>query len=307
MIHGPAGSAGSSAPRRGLPGGTPPVADVWTLAERLVPELAERSGGEAAALAPDERARYARQRSPGARRRFLGGRLLCRLALSARTGLPGGTWRFAEGVHGRPELTPGHRGLRFNLSHTEGLITCVVTEGYACGVDVERVPFDAETVRLLALQLDDGQRAAVAGAPDPAVALQETWVLSEAYLKGLGIGLVQGLKELRFARRPGSAEVTVTDGRRPGAHGRWRLHLTPHGPDHLLAVALADAGTGRLRRHDLTDPGDLAVLGDPAWPAGPGGLVAPYEPGGPIGPYEPVGPVGPGGLGSAGFRAPRFP
>ncbi|MEZ0163029.1 4'-phosphopantetheinyl transferase family protein, partial [Streptomyces griseorubens] len=199
-----------------------PVTDLWTLAERLVPELAERTGGETA-LTPDERARHARRRSPGARRRFLGGRLLRRLALSARTGLPPGTWRFTEGAHGRPELVSGRHGLRFNVSHTEGLIACVVTEGYASGVDVERVPFDDETVRLLTTQFDEAQRAVLAGAPDPAAALQEMWVLSEAYLKGIGIGLVQGLGELRFTRRAGSGEVTVADGRRPETCRSWRL------------------------------------------------------------------------------------
>ncbi|MFE5634122.1 4'-phosphopantetheinyl transferase family protein [Streptomyces sp. NPDC056470] len=256
-----------------------PVTDLWTLSERLVPELAERAGGEAAALTPDERARHARQRSPGARRRFLGGRLLCRLALSARTGLPPGVWRFTEGVHGRPELAPGHHGLRFNVSHTDGLIACVVTEGYASGVDVERVPFDDETVRLLTTQFDEAQRAALAEAPDPAAALQEMWVLSEAYLKGLGIGLVQGLGELRFTRCPGSTGVTVADGRRPETCRRWRLDLTGHGSGHLLAVAVDDGGAGRLRRHDLAEPGDLDrpdvppgpwhAAGRPAAPASP--------------------------------------
>ncbi|MFE5616441.1 4'-phosphopantetheinyl transferase family protein [Streptomyces sp. NPDC056524] len=256
-----------------------PVTDLWTLSERLVPELAERAGGETAALTPDERARHARQRSPGARRRFLGGRLLCRLALSARTGLPPGVWRFTEGVHGRPELAPGHHGLRFNVSHTDGLIACVVTEGYASGVDVERVPFDDETVRLLTTQFDEAQRAALAEAPDPAAALQEMWVLSEAYLKGLGIGLVQGLGELRFTRCPGSTGVTVADGRRPETCRRWRLDLTGHGSGHLLAVAVDDGGAGRLRRHDLAEPGDLDrpdvppgpwhAAGRPAAPASP--------------------------------------
>ncbi|OIJ86257.1 4'-phosphopantetheinyl transferase family protein [Streptomyces colonosanans] len=243
-----------------------PVTDLWTLSERLVPELAAHAGGETAALAPDERARHARQRSPGARRRFLGGRLLCRLALSARTGLAPETWRFTEGVHGRPELVPGHHGLRFNVSHTDGVIACVVTEGYASGVDVERVPFDDETVRLLTTQFDEAQQAAIADAPDQAAALQEMWVLSEAYLKGLGIGLVQGLGELRFTRRPGSTEVTVADGRRPDTCRRWRLDLTGHGSGHLLAVAVDDGGAGRLRRHDLVEPGDL--VGPDGLPAG---------------------------------------
>ncbi|MFC9947407.1 4'-phosphopantetheinyl transferase family protein [Streptomyces pratensis] len=240
--------------------------DLWTLPEGLVAELAELVGGPAAVLAPDERARHARQRSSGARRRFLGGRLLCRVALSARAGLPPAAWRFTVGRHGRPELDPGHAGLRFNLSHTEGLIACVVAQGHACGVDVERVPFGDETVRLLSAQLGEAQRAAVAGAPDSATALGELWVLTEAYLKGIGTGLVNGLGDLRFTRRAEGTGLVVTDSVRPGAARRWRLELLRPGPGHLLAVAVSDGGAGRLRRHDLAEAGRFPLR---LWPAGP--------------------------------------
>ncbi|MFI1186276.1 4'-phosphopantetheinyl transferase family protein [Streptomyces californicus] len=239
----------------GRPAG--PVTEVWTLAERDVPELAARIGGTGV-LTPDERARHLRRRTPGARRRFLGGRLLRRFALSARTGLPPDSWRYVEGPYGRPEIAADHRGLRFNVAHTDGLIACVVSEGCASGVDVERTPFDDRKVRLLTPRFGPEQRAELAAAPDPAAALARTWVLSEAYLKGLGVGLADGLGALRFRRRPGSAELTVADARRPDACRRWRFHLTGHGTGHLLAVAVDDGGAGRLLRRDLTSSGSLA-------------------------------------------------
>ena len=51
-------------------------------------------------------------------------------------------WAFIANVHGRPELLDRPRGvpdLRFNLSHTEGLIACAVTIGREVGVDVEHI------------------------------------------------------------------------------------------------------------------------------------------------------------------------
>ncbi|MEU1039821.1 4'-phosphopantetheinyl transferase superfamily protein [Streptomyces sp. NPDC005907] len=245
--------------------------DLWTLPERLVPEFVDRAGGPAAVLDPQERARHARKRSSGGRRRFLGGRLLCRLALSARTGLPPTAWRFAATRHGRPELDPGHHGLRFNVSHTEGLIACVVAREHACGVDVESVPFDDDKARLLSARFDDAQRAALAGAPDPVAALEELWVLTEAYLKGVGTGLANGVGALRFTRRPGGTGLVVTDGRRPGAGRRWHLDLVRPGPGHLLAVAVDDGGAGGLRRHDLVDAGSFPRG---AWPAAPPAAVS---------------------------------
>ncbi|MEU1404459.1 4-phosphopantetheinyl transferase [Streptomyces sp. NPDC005728] len=217
-------------------GPDPGVADLWTLPEYRVPELAARMGGPDL-LAPDERARHDRLLRTGSRRRFLGGRLLARLALGARTGLPPDTWRFVRDGNGRPEPVPDTAGLRFNLSHTDGLIVCVLTRGRGCGADVERIPFDAEKTRLL---------NAFLGAADPDLATCERWVLAEAYLKGVGVGLAGGLRDLRFRHR-GGGRFTVVDARRPDLARRWRLDLLRPSEHHLVAVATEGGGTVRLR------------------------------------------------------------
>ncbi|MFI1420115.1 4'-phosphopantetheinyl transferase family protein [Streptomyces sp. NPDC020731] len=235
------------------------MADLWTLPEQQVPELAHHLGG-LELLDPQERARHDRLRTPEARRRFLGGRLLCRTALTARTGLPADTWRFVRTRYGRPELEEDHGGLRFNLSHTDGLIACVVTRGQACGVDVERVPFDRTTARLLHDRFDDTQRAALSAAPDRLTALSELWVLTEAYVKGLGTGLAHGVRGLRFDPC-GSGRFTVTDVRRPASGRRWRVDLLRPVSGHLLAVAV-DGGTAPPHHHDLG--ADPALPGHPA-------------------------------------------
>ncbi|MFF5160932.1 4'-phosphopantetheinyl transferase family protein [Streptomyces sp. NPDC000348] len=241
------------------------MAGLWTLPERQVPELARRLGG-LDLLSDRERARHDRLRTPGARRRFLGGRLLCRTALTAHTGLPADTWRFVRTRYGRPELEEDHGGLRFNLSHTDGLIACVVTRGQACGVDVERVPFDRTTARLLHDRFDDAQRAALAAAPDRLMALGELWVLTEAYVKGLGTGLAHGVRGLRFDRC-GPGRFTVTDARRPVSGRRWRLDLLSPGPGHLLAVAVDGGGAVPPRHYDLGPAPALPGAPPPARPA----------------------------------------
>ncbi|MFJ8109655.1 4'-phosphopantetheinyl transferase family protein [Streptomyces sp. NPDC096132] len=213
----------------------PRAVDLWTLPEHRVEELVLGMGG-LDLLTPDERARHHRLLRAGSRARFLGGRLLCRLALSARAGLPPDTWRFTHTRHGRPELTADHDGLRFNLSHTDGLIACVVAQGRGCGVDVERVPFDDEKTRLLSAFLGDVSGASVS----------ERWVLAEAYLKGLGVGLAEGLGGLVF-RRHADGRFTVADHHRPTAAARWRLALLRPSPHHLVAVATEGGGPLRTR------------------------------------------------------------
>lgn len=209
--------------------------DLWTLPEHQVRELASGLGG-LDLLTPAERARHRGLLRAGSRDRFLGGRLLSRLALSARAGLPPDTWRFVLTRHGRPEPVPDHGGLRFSLSHTDGLIVCVVTRGRSCGADVERVPFDDEKARLLSGFLDDV----------PGTTVSERWVLTEAYLKGLGVGMAEGLDGLGFRRRDAGG-FSVTDPRRPAVAARWHLALLRPSPHHLVAVATEGGGPLRVR------------------------------------------------------------
>ncbi|NEB03413.1 4-phosphopantetheinyl transferase [Streptomyces sp. SID13726] len=234
------------------------VIDLWTLAEHRVPGLTARLGG-AELLGREERERFARLRRQASRRRFLGGRLLARIALGSRAELPLDAWRFTTGRHGRPEPSPDHGGLRFNLSHTPGLIVCVVTRGRACGVDVERVPFDADKARFVTAYLDTTGRPTPYRAPDttgrptPYRAPDadgdpsERWVLTEAYLKGLGVGLSGGPGGLEF-RGLAPGRFAVTDRRRPATGARWQLQLLRPSPHHLLAVATEGGGT--IHRHE---------------------------------------------------------
>jgi 4'-phosphopantetheinyl transferase len=76
------------------------------------------------------------------RRRFLLTRALVRTMLSRYAAVAPAEWAFITNVHGRPEILDRPRGvpdLRFNLSHTDGLIACAVTIGREVGIDVEHI------------------------------------------------------------------------------------------------------------------------------------------------------------------------
>jgi len=92
-----------------------------------------------ALLSNPEHERWAKLRSEAARTDFLVGRALVRCALSRETGEPPETWRFATNAFGRPALVAEQnpRDLRFNLSHTPGLIACVLAYSREVGIDVE--------------------------------------------------------------------------------------------------------------------------------------------------------------------------
>ncbi|MCX4748429.1 4'-phosphopantetheinyl transferase superfamily protein [Kitasatospora sp. NBC_01287] len=225
-------------------------AHLYLLPEPAVEAFAARYGGPAL-LTADERAQLARRRTPGARRRYLGARVLCRYALSARSHRPPHAWRFRTGPHGRPEPQAPADGLRFNLSHTEGMLACLVTETASCGVDVERTPVGQDALRHLPRYLAAAERAALAAAPPAArpAALAAYWVLKEAYLKALGTGLRRDLAGFAFSP-PQAGPIELTDP--AGTPAAWRFELLHPAPGFVLAAAVEHGRGGRLHRTLLT-------------------------------------------------------
>ena len=93
-------------------------------------------------LTADEHERMARFVFERDRRAFLLTRALVRTTLSRYAAVAPADWRFIANVHGRPEILDRPEGvpdLRFNISHTDGLIACAVTIGREVGVDVENI------------------------------------------------------------------------------------------------------------------------------------------------------------------------
>ncbi|MFJ8253129.1 4'-phosphopantetheinyl transferase family protein [Streptomyces sp. NPDC094466] len=238
-------------------GGAPvtDTADLWLLPEHAVDAFAAECGG-VDLLSEDERTRMARLLRPADRKRFLARRMLCRHALSARTGRPLGEWRFTTGPHGRPEPEPGSGGLRFSLADTEGLVVCAVTEGRMCGVDVEQTSVSADSAHHIS-RFFASEELLELSALEPAALVArvaELWVLKEAYLKAQGTGLHRSLAEFSFAARGPTApgRITVRDSVRPGA---WAFELLRPGPHHLVALAVEGDDRAAVRQTWLTGSG----------------------------------------------------
>ncbi|MEU6483272.1 4'-phosphopantetheinyl transferase superfamily protein [Streptomyces sp. NPDC046887] len=239
------------------------TADLWLLPEHAIAAFTAGLGGERL-LTPAERIRRDRLFSPAARQRFLARRLLCRQALSARTGRPLDAWRFTTGRHGRPEPEDDRDGVRFSLASTPGLVVCAVTTGRACGVDVEPYGLTAESAHHLARFFAPAERRELA-ALDPAARPARTgelWVLKEAYLKAQGAGLHRSLAEFSFTLRgpSGHGRITVRDPLHPGPWSFDLLDLRHPGARHLVA---------------LTVEGDHPAAVRQTWPAGADTPTAP--------------------------------
>jgi 4'-phosphopantetheinyl transferase len=167
-----------------------------------------------------------------------------RLILARYINVDPHTLRFVGQPNGRPELATlaGHRPLRFNLSHTRGLVACIVTSTADCGVDVERGS-RANYRDLIPLVLAASEAAELAALPEESQAdrFLEIWTLKEAYLKGRGLGLAAPLREIAFAGSETaprcSTSSTLDDDDRA-----WRFWSGRPTSAHWVAVALRTGG-----------------------------------------------------------------
>jgi 4'-phosphopantetheinyl transferase len=196
-----------------------------------------------AMLDDGERARHLRFRFAEDRDAYLAAHALTRAVLARQLGVAPSALRFEHGPHGRPELAwpaPSPR-LRFNLSHTRGLVACALALEHDIGVDVEHVQRRVEIELLAKNVFSETERAellALAGEPQRR-RFFELWTLKEAYIKAVGKGLALPLPaidiQLAASRAPTIAFATPI-----GDDGaRWFLHLSEPVPSFLLAVALA--------------------------------------------------------------------
>ena len=199
-----------------------------------------------ALLSTDERERMARLVFDRDRRAFVFTRALVRTMLSRYAAVAPTDWRFVENVHGRPEILARPTGtpdLRFNISHTDGLIACAVTIGREVGVDVEHIGrqvthdiagrfFAAEEVTdLRALPPDDQQRI-----------FFDYWTLKEAYIKARGFGLALPLGEFAFKLRPPEPPAITFE---PSLHddpSTWQFMQDWPTPQHRLGLAVRREG-----------------------------------------------------------------
>ena len=199
-----------------------------------------------ALLSEDEHERMARLVFDRDQRAFVITRAHVRTMLSRYAAVAPTDWRFVENVHGRPEILDRPAGtpdLRFNISHTDGLIACAVTIGREVGVDVEHIGrhlthdiagrFFApdEVADLRRLPLDDQERV-----------FFDYWTLKEAYIKARGFGLALPLGEFAFKLNPPGPPAITFLPSLDDDPSTWQFMQDWPTPQHRLGLAVRRTG-----------------------------------------------------------------
>lgn len=207
--------------------------------------LVDDAGGVDRAVAWLQQAepeRFSRYRFDADRLMFLAGRLLARTLVGRALGVAPEAWRWREGAHGRPEIDDPDTPLRFNLSHSAGLVACAVADARDVGVDVEhlaRPPIDRRMTRryFSPVEAADVEAQPPDGWQDRFLVY---WTLKEAYLKARGLGVSVPLHEITFTLDGDRARVQF-DGSLAACDTRWALQFSRPTPRHMLAIAASTA------------------------------------------------------------------
>ncbi len=192
-------------------------------------------------LSADERARQQRFIFDRHRLEFGVSHALVRETLSRYAPVAPEQWEFSCNPQGCPRIVPrpDAPGLRFNLSHTSGLVACAVTLDRAIGVDVEETRADRATASI-ARSVFSPHEVAALEALEPELQgprFFSYWTLKEAYIKARELGLSLPLDKFSFTLHPEQAPTIAFHGLddRPE---RWWFHCPQLSGPHACAVAV---------------------------------------------------------------------
>ena len=224
-------------------------AHLWLARDEAIhaPALIEAYQG---LLTPEEAERQQRFHFERHRHQHLVTRALVRCVLSHYTGSPPADWRFVAGERGKPDVSAprGFEWLRFNLSHTDGLVACAVARDCEVGVDVENLTRKGDTVAIADRYFSPSECAALHALPESAQRDRffSYWTLKESYIKARGLGLAIPLGEFSFHVEEKPIRISF-DPRLEDDPADWQFHHERLSDRHVLAF-----GVRRGRRADLT-------------------------------------------------------
>jgi 4'-phosphopantetheinyl transferase len=189
-----------------------------------------------AALPPAELARLPPTARAARRSEHQAGRALLRTALEDVTGRPALEHDLRTTARGKPVCAGGPY---VSVSHSGRWVACAIAPGLGVGIDVQ-VAAPSRPVEALAQTFFSPLESRWL-ADQPRERFYMLWVLKEAYLKALGLGLAGGLNALQCRVEPPVVEVVAARSAR--ATISIRLYALE---DAFVALATAEGRLGEI-------------------------------------------------------------
>ena len=200
-------------------------------------------------LAPEERERHDRYRFDKHRHEYLTTRALVRWTLSRYAPVHPAEWKFGKNEHGRPhvEVPAVLPRLRFNLSNSLSLVTCLVALDLEIGVDVEEADRPGETVAIADRFFSPIEVAELRTVPPERQRERffDYWTLKESYIKAKGKGLAIPLEQFSFHLVEGQPiRISFHPALKDDPAG-WQFQQQRPTPKHKVAVAINRGAGGK--------------------------------------------------------------
>ena len=174
--------------------GAPEGLEVWRLSLDLNAPVADEDDR---LLSRAEWQRAQRLRHHADVVRAVAARAALRRLLSEHTGIAPEKLVFTQNAYGKPALENAD-GPAFNVSHSGHVALIALAPGGAVGVDIERCRPEAELAPLQGLVLSPSEQLNHAR-DSSALPFMERWVVKEAVLKALGLGIADHLRSLSIS------------------------------------------------------------------------------------------------------------
>jgi len=182
-------------------------------------------------VTPKDRQRVSLKMHARRRSEYLAGRALLRYALARHTGMDATSLTIRVTADGKPECVDGPA---VSVSHSGDLVCCAVAERGGVGVDVETGQRRTSVTAIAERYFTAAEARWLA--TDPELRFRMLWVLKEAYLKALGVGLPGGIGTLECRIEPPAIVAQVARG---GAAPQ--LMLWAGNACHLGVAAVGDS------------------------------------------------------------------
>lgn len=200
-------------------------------------------GSYRALLNADEQARHQRIIPARVKQQFLVARALVRTTLSRYAEVAPAAWEFDHNEHNCPFVAAsmGLPWLRFNLSHTHGLMVLAVARQRDVGVDVEDSWRSRQTVTIADrfFASDEVSELHALARDRQQDRFFDYWTLKESYIKARGMGLAIPLGKFAFHDlQPGQrVRVALHPSLGDQAHS-WQFWLFSPTRRHRAALAV---------------------------------------------------------------------
>ena len=160
-------------------------------------------------------------------------------------------WGFDKNEYGKPAIN--NNGLtipiRFNLSHTEGMIVLAITLEHEVGVDVEYLLRKGKTIDIADRYFSPVETEELLSLPQGKQRERffDLWTLKEAYIKACGMGLSIPLDHFTFQfSHDAGIDISFHPSRLDDPE-KWQFWQMPVDNEHKVSLALQTENNRRSR------------------------------------------------------------